>query len=117
MAEKKVAEEAVVEKKTRAKKAADTAEASEKKTAKKTTAKKTAEKTETAAKAKKAEAVEEKKLTVTLTRGFSGKLKTQIAVAKSLGLRRIGDVSVQPDNSATRGKIAKISHMVSVKEN
>ncbi|MBR2671951.1 MAG: 50S ribosomal protein L30 [Mogibacterium sp.] len=90
MAEKKVVEEAAVEKKTRAKKA---------------TAKKTAEK------------AEEKKLEVTLIKGFSGKMKTQIAVAKSLGLHRIGDVSVQPDNDATRGKIAKISHMLSVKEN
>ena len=90
MAEKKVVEEAAVEKKTRAKKA---------------TAKKTAEK------------AEEKKLEVTLIKGFSGKMKTQIAVAKSLGLHRIGDVSVQPDNDATRGKIAKSSHMLSVKEN
>ncbi len=113
MAEKKVVEEAAVEKKTRAKKAADT-EASEKKTAKKATAKKTAEKTEKVTKAKTAE---EKKLEVTLVRGFSGKMKTQIAVAKSLGLHRIGDVSVQPDNDATRGKIAKIAHMLSVKEN
>lgn len=104
MAEKKVVEEAAVEKKTRAKKAAD-AEASETKTVKKATAKKTAKK------------AEEKKLEVTLVRGFSGKMKTQIAVAKSLGLHRIGDVSIQPDNNATRGKIAKISHMLSVKEN
>ncbi|MCL2538783.1 MAG: 50S ribosomal protein L30 [Oscillospiraceae bacterium] len=49
-----------------------------------------------------------------LKRGFSGKQEKQIATARSLGLRRIGDTSVQPDNAATRGKIAKISHMIDI---
>ena len=56
-------------------------------------------------------------LTVKLVKGLAGKKKDQIAVAESLGLRKVGDVSVQPDNDATRGKIFKISHLVEVSEN
>ena len=40
----------------------------------------------------------------------------QIATAKALGLKKIGDVSVQPDNAATQGKIKKIIHLVEVTE-
>ncbi len=58
----------------------------------------------------------EKKITVTLVKSLNGRLDDQIATAKSLGLRKIGDRSVQPDNAATRGKIAKICHLVSVSE-
>ncbi|MBQ3151333.1 MAG: 50S ribosomal protein L30 [Clostridia bacterium] len=42
--------------------------------------------------------------------------KDQIATAHALGLRKIGDVSVQPDNAATQGKIRKISHLLEVSE-
>jgi len=55
-------------------------------------------------------------LTVKLVKGLAGKKKVQVAVAASLGLKRVGDVTVQPDNDATKGKIAKISHMVCVCE-
>ena len=58
----------------------------------------------------------DKKITVTLVKSLAGRLDDQIATAKSMGLRKIGDKSVQPDNAATRGKIAKISHMVCVGE-
>lgn len=44
----------------------------------------------------------------------AGKLKTHIAVLESLGLRRVGDVTVQPVNAATEGKLKKIIHMVEV---
>jgi large subunit ribosomal protein L30 len=40
----------------------------------------------------------------------------QIATAKALGLHKRGDVSVQPDNAATQGKIKKIIHLVEVTE-
>ncbi|MEG0179513.1 MAG: 50S ribosomal protein L30 [Oscillospiraceae bacterium] len=49
-----------------------------------------------------------------LARSFVGRLDKQIATAKSFGLHKIGDTTVQPDNEATRGKLAKISHMVEV---
>ena len=58
----------------------------------------------------------EKKLTIKLARRLFGRSEKQIATAKSLGLKKIGDTTVQPDNDATRGKIAKISHLVVVTE-
>ncbi len=42
--------------------------------------------------------------------------KDQIATAKALGLSKIGDVTVQPDNAQTQGKIKKISHLIEVTE-
>ncbi len=55
-------------------------------------------------------------LKVKLVRSLNGCKKDQIATAESLGLRKIGSVSVQPDNAATRGKVTKISHLVEVTE-
>ena len=55
-------------------------------------------------------------LKVKLVRGLAGKRKDHVAIAASLGLKRTGDVSGQPDNEATRGKIAKISHLIEVTE-
>ncbi len=55
-------------------------------------------------------------LKVKLVKGLAGKKKDQIAIAASLGLRKVGDVSVQPDNAATKGKVFKISHLVEVTE-
>ena len=42
--------------------------------------------------------------------------KDQIATAEALGLKKIGDETVQPDNAATKGKIKKIVHLVEVTE-
>ena len=53
-------------------------------------------------------------LKIKLVRSTVGRKDDQIATAASLGLKRIGDVTVQPDNAATKGKIAKISHLVEV---
>ena len=53
---------------------------------------------------------------VTLVKSLIGRKDDQIATAKSLGLRKINDVTVQPDNAATQGKITKISHLVKVEE-
>ena len=55
-------------------------------------------------------------LTVTLKKSLIGVKENQIATANSMGLRKIGDSTVQPDNAATRGKIAKVSHHVEVTE-
>ena len=55
-------------------------------------------------------------LKIKLTKGFTHKKDDQIATAISLGLRKIGAETIQPDNAATRGKIAKIAHMVEVTE-
>ena len=55
-------------------------------------------------------------LKVKLTKSLIGCKKDQIATAKSLGLRKIGDCSVQPDNAPTQGKIKKIVHLIEVTE-
>ena len=53
---------------------------------------------------------------VKLVRSLSGRKDDQIATANALGLKKVGDVSEQPDNDATRGKIAKVSHLIEVVE-
>ena len=55
-----------------------------------------------------------KTIQVKLVKSLIGAKKDQIATAAALGLRKIGDVSVQPDNAATQGKVAKIIHLVEV---
>lgn len=51
---------------------------------------------------------------VKLVKSLIGSKKDQIATAKALGLRKIGDVAQQPDNPQTQGKIKKISHLIEV---
>ena len=51
---------------------------------------------------------------IKLVKSLIGSKKDQIATAYALGLRKIGDVSEQPDNPQTQGKIKKISHLVEV---
>ncbi|MDE5764787.1 MAG: 50S ribosomal protein L30 [Ruminococcus sp.] len=53
---------------------------------------------------------------IKLVKSLIGCKKDQIATAQSLGLRKIGDVTTQPDNSQTQGKIKKISHLIEVTE-
>lgn len=55
-------------------------------------------------------------LKVKLVKSLIGSKKDQIATAYALGLHKIGDVSVQPDNAQTRGKINKIVHLLAVEE-
>ncbi len=55
-------------------------------------------------------------LNIKLVKSLIGSDKKQKATAEALGLRRPGDVTVQPDNAATKGKIVKISHLVEVTE-
>ena len=53
---------------------------------------------------------------IKLVKSLNGRKKDQSATAYSLGLKKIGNETIQPDNEATRGKIAKISHLVEVTE-
>lgn len=53
---------------------------------------------------------------VKLVRSLIGSKKDQIATAHALGLFKIGDVSTQPNNPQTQGKIKKISHLLEVTE-
>ena len=47
--------------------------------------------------------------------GVGGK-QNQKATLRTLGLRRIGDVSVREDRPEVRGMIATVAHLVSVEE-
>ena len=56
------------------------------------------------------------KLNIKLVKSLNGRLAKHIATANSLGLRRIGDATEQPDNPQTRGKIAHIGYLLRVEE-
>lgn len=53
---------------------------------------------------------------IKLVKSLIGSKKDQIASAHALGLKRIGDIAEQPDNPMTKGKLAKINHLVEVTE-
>ena len=53
---------------------------------------------------------------IKLTKSLIGSKQDQIATAHSLGLRKIGNETVQPNNDATQGKIKKIAHLITVVE-
>lgn len=53
-------------------------------------------------------------LKITLVKSLIGVKQDQVATAASLGLRKIGDSTVQPDNAQTRGKVHKITHLIEV---
>ena len=55
-------------------------------------------------------------LRITLVKSLIGSKKDQIATANSLGLKKIGDSTIQPDNAATNGKVQKIIHLVVVEK-
>ena len=55
-------------------------------------------------------------LKITLVKSLNGRLEKHIATAESLGLRKIGQETIQPDNEQTRGKIAKIGYLLQVTE-
>lgn len=53
---------------------------------------------------------------VTLIKSLIASLPAQKATAASLGLRKIGDCTVQKDTPALAGKIKVISHLVKVEK-
>lgn len=53
---------------------------------------------------------------IRLRKSLIGCKDDQIATARSLGLKKIGQVVTQPVNDATKGKLAKISHLIEVAE-
>lgn len=54
---------------------------------------------------------------IKLVKSLNGRLAKHKATAAALGLHKIGDTTVQPDNAATRGKIARIGYLLQVTEN
>lgn len=57
-----------------------------------------------------------KKLEITLKRSLIGRPEDQRLTVQTLGLRKIRQTVVQPDNPAIRGMVNKVSHLVEVKE-
>ena len=55
-------------------------------------------------------------LNIKLVKSLSGRLDKHIATAHSMGRRKIGDSTIQPDNAQTKGKIAKIGYLLQVTE-
>ena len=55
-------------------------------------------------------------LNIKLVKSLNGRIAKHKATAEALGLRKIGDTTVQPDNEATRGKIANIGYLLQVTE-
>ena len=58
-----------------------------------------------------------KTIEIKLVKSLNGRLAKHKATAEALGLRTSGDVTTQPDNAATRGKIASIGYLLQVTEN
>ena len=57
-----------------------------------------------------------KQLRIRLVKSLNGRMDKHIATANSLGLHKIGNETLQPDNPQTRGKIAQICYLVKVTE-
>ena len=55
-------------------------------------------------------------MNITLKKSLVGRLEKHIATAHSLGLKKINDVTVQPDNAQTRGKLQQIGYLLEVVE-
>ena len=54
---------------------------------------------------------------ITVVKSLNGRNKKHIATAHSMGLTKIGNVTVQPDNEQTKGKIAQIAYLLKVENN
>ena len=55
-------------------------------------------------------------LKITLVHSLIAAIPKHVAVARSLGLEKIGDTTVQQDNDAVKGKIRIIAHLVKVEK-
>ena len=51
---------------------------------------------------------------ITLTGSLIGSSPKQKAVAKSLGLRKIGDTTVQNNDASVLGKVKLVAHLIKV---
>ena len=55
-------------------------------------------------------------LKVTLVKSFCKSLKVHQDTVRALGLRKIGQTVVKPDNACIRGQIFRVKHLVKVEE-
>lgn len=58
----------------------------------------------------------ERKLTITLKKSAIGRAEDQKATIAALGLRRLNQSVVKPDNPVIRGMVKKVEHLVEVTE-
>ena len=58
----------------------------------------------------------EKQLKITLVKSTISSLKKHKATVEALGLKKVNQSVVKPDNDATRGMIFRVQHLVSVEE-
>lgn len=59
---------------------------------------------------------EQKMLKITLVKSPIGAVPKHKATVNSMGLRKLNKSIILPDNSATRGQIQQIRHLVKVEE-
>lgn len=57
-----------------------------------------------------------KKLKITLVKSTIGQVPKNRATIEAMGLRKINQTVVLPDNASTRGQIQKVRHMIKVEE-
>ncbi|MEI6518787.1 MAG: 50S ribosomal protein L30 [bacterium] len=55
------------------------------------------------------------KLAISLKRSIIGEPHTIVDIVRGLGLRKIRQTVILPDNPCTRGAVIKVRHMVDVK--
>ncbi len=58
----------------------------------------------------------DKKLKITLAKSTIGAVPKNKATVESMGLRKIGQSVVLPDNDSTRGQIRKVGYLLKVEE-
>ncbi|MCM1091533.1 MAG: 50S ribosomal protein L30 [Butyrivibrio sp.] len=58
----------------------------------------------------------DKKLKITLVKSTIGAVPKNKATVQSMGLRKIGQSIILPDNDATRGQIRKVGYLLKVEE-
>jgi large subunit ribosomal protein L30 len=56
------------------------------------------------------------KLRITYKKSIIGYAKNQKETVRSLGLRKLGQSVIKPDNAAIRGMVFKVQHLVKVEE-
>lgn len=62
------------------------------------------------------ENTEPKKLKITLVRSAIGFSERHKATVKALGLRKLHQTVVLPDNPSVRGMLYKVNHLVTIEE-
>ncbi|MDR1012436.1 MAG: 50S ribosomal protein L30 [Coxiellaceae bacterium] len=60
--------------------------------------------------------VQQKKLKITLIKGFNKKLRTHKACVFGLGLKRISQVVIRPNTPEINGMVRKINYLLKVEE-